>query len=164
MRARTCTCFALAALVALAMGCGSKKNLVKVEGKVTLDDQPLAGATVSFIPADGNGVPANGRTGDDGSFQLTTFNSGDGARPGDYKVVIVADPPAAAPAGGSPVDLTTPEGRAKAMAGVAKQSRKPSEKKASLVHSNYTQEAKTPLRQQVPAEGKVEIKLNKNGT
>ena len=75
----------LAAATLLATGCGSKNKLHKVEGTVTYDGKPLAGATVQFVPLDSNGTTANGMTGDDGSFRLTTHSTGDGAKPGDYK-------------------------------------------------------------------------------
>jgi hypothetical protein len=68
-------------------GCGNP-NPVKIEGLVTLDGTPVANATVMFSPADGGGTPASGMTGSDGVFHLTTYSTGDGALPGQYKVVV----------------------------------------------------------------------------
>jgi hypothetical protein len=75
---------------ALAGGCGGGPGKpIKVSGKVKwADGNPVVGATVSFMPTREGGREANGFTGEDGSFDLTTFNSGDGALPGDYKVLV----------------------------------------------------------------------------
>src|SRR2546423_1205426 len=67
------TCF-----VALA-GCG--RQFVPVEGTVTLDGKPLAGATVAFVP-EGPGQPASGFTDNEGVFRAGTLAKADGAAPG----------------------------------------------------------------------------------
>lgn len=77
---------ALFALAALA-GCGSA--YVAVEGTVRLDNQPLPGAQVLFVPKSG-GRPATGMTDAAGKFQLTTDAPNDGARPGEYDVGVTA--------------------------------------------------------------------------
>lgn len=162
MRTRTGACLALFAL-ALMLGCGGKQKLVKVEGKVLgPDGNPLPGATVRFIPLEGKGAPANGRTGDDGSFQLTTRNSNDGAAEGTYKIVISID---AEIQGGSTGGEVDPQALLKAgQEHMSRQKQGSLDKQRAQIHPNYSDDAKTPLRQQVPADGKVEIKLNKNGT
>jgi hypothetical protein len=153
----------LAAASILAAGCG-KNRLHKVEGVVTLNGNPLAGATVQFVPDDG-GRPANGLTGDDGSFKLTTYNTGDGARAGGYKVTVTVSASPSEIGAPSPND---PEGLKKAMAEYAKkqqeEKKKPTKKKPPTVHPNYSKVDKTPLRQQVPADGKVELQLNDKGS
>ena len=69
-------------------GCGNKNGLVKVEGIVKLNGEPLEGATVIFVPEDEKtGHPAQGLTDKDGHFVLRTA-SADGAYRGDYKVVV----------------------------------------------------------------------------
>ena len=79
-----------------AAGCG-RRPPVPVSGTVTLDGQPVEGATVTFhvLGRDREGRPATGQTDKTGTFHLKTGNAG-GARPGDYKVVIIkniiADP------------------------------------------------------------------------
>src|SRR5712692_350445 len=77
----------LSAVILTAAGCGGDKT-VKVEGLVTLDGNPLPGATVSFMPV-GEGRAATGQTGADGSFRLGTFGTDDGALAGEYKVIVV---------------------------------------------------------------------------
>lgn len=73
----------------LVVGCGGDSSLAPVEGVVTLDGKPVAGASVTFTPVEG-GRPAVGETGPDGTFQLTTFESGDGATIGPHQVAVVA--------------------------------------------------------------------------
>ena len=60
-----------------------KKGTASVSGKVTLDDRPLALATVTFHPEDGKGKPGKARTDADGSYVVK-----DGLAPGKYKVTI----------------------------------------------------------------------------
>src|SRR5437868_14394834 len=80
---------ALAATLGVAgTGCGGKDRPVKVEGVVTLDGNPVDSAVVLFNPVDAQGRQATGMTGSDGVFHLTTNAPGDGAIPGDYKVVV----------------------------------------------------------------------------
>lgn len=78
--------FALALTLA---GCGGSDRppMEKVSGTVTLDDQPIEGASVMFMPVDG-GKPAYGVTDAAGRFRLTTYDDGDGALVGDHRVTI----------------------------------------------------------------------------
>jgi hypothetical protein len=79
-------------LVALLWGCGKPvdPSLVPVSGTVTVDGQPLANATVTFIPKDGTpGFGGTGKT--DGSGQYTLTGSRDNAAgipPGEYRVAV----------------------------------------------------------------------------
>ncbi len=74
-------------LVATLAGC-SGSNMLPVEGTVTLDGEPLEGAAISFVPAEG-GRPCTGQTDADGHFTLASYVAGDGVPPGEYKVTIV---------------------------------------------------------------------------
>lgn len=72
-------------------GCGrSGPDVQMVLGKVTLDGQPLPGATVTFTPlASGAGRAAIGMTDEQGSFRLTAVRGGPpqrGTTIGDYAV------------------------------------------------------------------------------
>ena len=84
-------------LLFAAAGCNSRRTPVPVSGTVTLDGKPVEGATVTFhlLGDDKEGRPATGQTDTTGTFHLKTGND-DGARPGEYKVVItknvLADP------------------------------------------------------------------------
>jgi hypothetical protein len=76
----------LAIVVAMGVGCGGPAT-VPVTGTVTLDGEPVDGASVMFV-AEGEGRPASGTTDGSGNFTLTTFTGGDGALPGSYKVTV----------------------------------------------------------------------------
>jgi hypothetical protein len=70
-------------------GEGTNPNLVPVAGTVTLDNQPLVDATVTFIPlASTAGQGGTGRTGPDGKYELMHFREGKGVDPGEYMVVV----------------------------------------------------------------------------
>ena len=92
----------LVTLVA-ANGCGDGKiTRYPVTGTVLVDDKPAEGVQVIFIPVEGSDEfmrerPA-GYSGPDGTFQLTTFGTDDGAPAGDYQVMLrwfVANPQSA---------------------------------------------------------------------
>lgn len=87
---RYCVYVALLAALTLpvAAGCGSgNPSTVPVKGTVTLNGNPVDGASVTFVPEAG-GRPATGTTDASGQFTLTTFETGDGAPEGKYKVGV----------------------------------------------------------------------------
>jgi hypothetical protein len=148
-------------VAAAGTGCGGG-SLTKTTGTVTLDGQPLSGAMVQFIREDGKGTPATGITGTDGSFRLTTYSTGDGALPGDYKVLVTMPAEDSGPAAGqTPMD---PQERMEAMRKFAQDHKKADPNKARSLPASYGDAKKTPLRQRVPAEGNVEITLNSAGS
>jgi hypothetical protein len=68
----------------LLSGCGSRgPDLAPVSGTVALDGKPVAGAAVTFVPVQG-GRPASAVADEQGRFQLTTFQSEDGAIVGKH--------------------------------------------------------------------------------
>jgi hypothetical protein len=84
---------ALGLMVGLTAGIGCGGRMSTVEGKVTLDGTPVEGASVSFVPEDAKGQPANGITDASGTFTLKTGTKS-GVAPGNYKVVVVKTPQA----------------------------------------------------------------------
>jgi len=97
----------------LVAGCGGQKP-VPVSGKVTLNEQPLEGAIVTFIPENGASnaeLPgATGRTGADGTFEMKVADkeNASGAHIGSYVVRIripEEDIPEDAPAAAKAVKL-----------------------------------------------------------
>ena len=89
----------------IAAGCGGggKGKPVKVNGLLTWEDgTAISGATVQFMSQTEGGRDAMGLTGADGAFDLTTTNSGDGALPGDYKIVVTKSTAMAVGGGGGP--------------------------------------------------------------
>jgi hypothetical protein len=88
-------CLVLLGAAAFLFGCGGdtgKPKLGRVSGKVTYNGKPVTKGTVSFIPASGPGIAtgqsAAGEIGPDGSYQLTTFEGGDGAVLGEHRVIV----------------------------------------------------------------------------
>jgi hypothetical protein len=59
-----------------------------VSGKVTLKEKPIEGARVVFVAKEAGGLPASGITDEQGVYQLTTFEAGDGALAGEYLVKV----------------------------------------------------------------------------
>jgi hypothetical protein len=75
-------------LACLLTGCGgSGPVVVPVQGTVTREGKPLAGAAVMFLPAAG-GRPATGVTDQAGVFHLQTFKPLDGALLGEHRVSV----------------------------------------------------------------------------
>ncbi|NMC21707.1 MAG: carboxypeptidase regulatory-like domain-containing protein [Thermogutta sp.] len=98
------------ALVGIVLGgaCNrgaSKPKTYPVTGTVTMNGQPVVGATVTFTPkeppAPGQAGPqaAGGVTDEQGRYQIGTFAKGDGALPGEY-LVSVTKYEGVAPTGG----------------------------------------------------------------
>jgi hypothetical protein len=85
----------------LSAGCGGKSRpaikgklpLFPVKGKVVMDGQPLAGATLIFYATSDmprGAAPQRPRAvvEDDGTFQVSTYDNDDGAPAGQYKVTV----------------------------------------------------------------------------
>lgn len=80
---------ALSLLTLLSLGCGGSAHpdMVPVSGTVSYQGQPLAGAQVVFHN-DKAPRAASGQTDAQGNFTLTTFEPGDGAIVGEYRVSV----------------------------------------------------------------------------
>ena len=83
-------------LVCSLVGCSYDPNLPKlgkVHGKVTYKGKPLDGGRIVFTPATGKGGEtgqnASGEIDSSGSYEMTTFNTGDGAIIGQHIVTVV---------------------------------------------------------------------------
>jgi hypothetical protein len=158
-----------AVLVLIGSGCGSgAPKLHKVNGKVTLDGQPLAGAEIEFEPLDySTGLQsANGKTGQDGYYSLTTFVTGDGAMPGNYKVIITKGPESK---GGMERPANLGDGKGAVNMGQMMQKMSQASKGApalpkSDLHSDYSSREKTILKMTVPPpDGHADFALKKGG-
>lgn len=154
-------------MLALALapsGCASQDKPVAVRGVVTQDGKPVPGATVLFVPEGPDGRPANGLTDNDGAFQLTTFQKGDGALRGDYRVVVSKTEPRnwGGPALTQVYDAqkkkkTQPASYYRKVRATAAKPGKP------LLPAVYREAGQTPLRCRVPADGKVTLELRNGG-
>ncbi|MDR1924922.1 MAG: carboxypeptidase-like regulatory domain-containing protein [Planctomycetaceae bacterium] len=140
-------------------GCGYNglRGLVPVEGRVTLNGEPLADATVEFAPAELNGGQhgASGVTDASGRFVLKTNTESVGIAPGEYKVVVTKKDFATPldkkifdkKSGGSRVEIDGKE-----VINIVKY---------KITTGKYGSYKKTDLKETVPAKGNknVEIKL-----
>ena len=77
-------------------GCSADPNmpkLGKVSGKVTYQGKPLDAGRVVFTPVAGKGGAADqsatGEINSDGTYEMTTYNTGDGAVLGQLIVTVV---------------------------------------------------------------------------
>ena len=91
---------------------------------------------------------------------ISTFTDGDGALPGDYKVLVV--PPQAIPFVSDQKGMSLAEGMALYQKGLAELKNKPPPFGADIP-PRYSDPYKTPLRQHVPPDGKVTIALQSEG-
>ncbi len=153
---RASSSVALILLLMLALsGCGGKDQPVAVEGVVTLDGEPVEGATVLFKPQDGRGRPASGLTDSAGVFVLTTFREGDGVLPGSYLILVTktegreSAAPAIIPGDDQSIKIHYKERFAK-------------NRKKSLLPARYGDESKTPLSCTVPPGERVRLALQSN--
>ena len=80
----------LSVLLLCFCGCpGSSGNVGWVDGVVTLDGDPVAGATVRFYPETGRG--SSGKTDTNGYYELRYTRSEMGAIIGKHKVTITTE-------------------------------------------------------------------------
>lgn len=131
-------------LLLFLVGCGESRT-TPVEGVVLLDGQPLANASIQFVP-NGSGRDATGATNERGEFSMSTFDPNDGVAPGSYKVVI--SPPL------GEVDTTKYSSAADAMSAAAQA--RPAPK--STFPKKFTTPSETPLTQEVPT-GKEKLRF-----
>jgi len=80
-----------AALCLLMMGCESAEQYPPtspVTGKVTYKGEAVEGAAIQFRPSGTEVKVANAESGADGMYKLSTFEPGDGAMAGKFKVTV----------------------------------------------------------------------------
>ena len=93
--------------VVCVAGCGGSDlkelEVAYVEGKVTLDGTALDSGRIFFYPTSDDtrsgviGKPAQGIVASDGSYELTTYHSGDGAVVGTHRVTVMEESKETAP-------------------------------------------------------------------
>lgn len=81
--------------IVLVCGCGKSKpweKVVPVKGAVTHKGKPVKDAELAFFPVVEEGFPESVRpwakTTENGEFSVSTYNNGDGAPTGRYKVTV----------------------------------------------------------------------------
>lgn len=136
-------------LMLTAAGCGGgAEKPVTFTGKLTLDDQPVAGALVSFVREGKQGRDAHAQTRADGSFEMTTL-------PGEYKVLVEYHEPVEHKA--------TYRNQQEAMRAVEQEQAKPKKPPRYVIPRKYSDPSQTPLRQKVPPDGDALLKLQSKG-
>jgi Carboxypeptidase regulatory-like domain len=131
--------FAFFLLPCSVLGCSGP---VDVQGQVTLNGKPLAGATVTFVPLSG-GPEASAFTDAEGNFRLNGTKT-EGTLPGEYRVIVSKKE--------WPPGMTPPDPTKMTFASV--------KSKRETVPANYTVQDKTPLRVTVPRGGIRDIRLD----
>lgn len=99
---RYALCSLLLSLIS-TIGCGPRgdKDVVEVEGTVTLDGNPLPNATVLFIP--GQSRPSGAMTDENGHYELNYTDRQKGARVGKNRVQITTAQGPSETADGTPI-------------------------------------------------------------
>jgi hypothetical protein len=128
-------------------GCGGsdttgRQPVYKVSGTVTLNGAPLDGAIIAFAPQDGQPT-AVGKTDAEGKYQLTSYDFGDGAAAGAFRVVI--NKTVAAPAGGGAKVLGGDDHEAAEAAASTHSADSEIASVNSAIPSQYTSSVDTPL-------------------
>lgn len=81
-------------LLACAAGCGEdwRAETVPVTGSLSVNGEPATGAVITLYPQGGEVDERRSKpfavVGEDGSFQLKTYEANDGAPPGDYVATV----------------------------------------------------------------------------
>lgn len=124
--------------VSVGIGCsgGAKPETLPVKGKVTYKGSPVESGRITFQPKGTTETrPASGTIEPGGLYQLSSFESGDGAKPGEYTVVIESFT-------GGP----SPE--------------EPNAKQTWLVPEKYSKPNQSGLTANVPADAKPPVEIN----
>lgn len=78
----------LVCLLSFVSGCDNGPVVAPVQGIVKLDGKPLRTGTIMFYPEQGR--PAVANISEDGHYELQTYQPGDGALLGSYRVTVEA--------------------------------------------------------------------------
>ncbi|MGE3818261.1 MAG: hypothetical protein AB7I30_02400 [Isosphaeraceae bacterium] len=92
MRGRTIWLLVIALVGTVGCGPGNGLNLARVNGKVTLNGEPLKNGTIIFEPDESKGTTgpqAIGTIMSDGTYILSSETAGDGAVVGHHKIGIL---------------------------------------------------------------------------
>jgi hypothetical protein len=137
--------FAALSLPFLLAACSARPATVPVKGTLTVDSKPLAGAQVMFHAQDPQGKDATGSTDAAGAFKLSTFQPGDGALPGSYKITVAYSEHRAGPA---------VKDASEALDAPPKLS-----PQSLVLPAKYAQPDQTILKHRVPEDGDVKLEL-----
>ncbi|QDV23188.1 carboxypeptidase-like regulatory domain-containing protein [Aureliella helgolandensis] len=144
-------------LIGFSSGCGGNAlGTVEAGGQVTYKGEPLAGATVTFVPQAGQRA-ASGVSDASGRFHATTLAAGDGAMPGRYKVTVTKTQE-------STVPKTTAEMSADDMRKIERemmnQAPPPGREPVNLLPAKYKSAETSPFNCDLPDSGKGDFKFD----
>ena len=80
-------------LVLVLSGCSDEPErdpTIKIHGKITYKGEALKRGTIVFFPEGGKKI-ATSEIDEDGTYTLTTYQSNDGALPGEHQVTITSE-------------------------------------------------------------------------
>ena len=138
-------------------GCSnsSRPPTYRVSGTVTMQEKPVAGAVITFVPTSNEGAAASAITDSEGKYALTTWQAGDGARPGEYRVKVSKQEQATVDPSKMVQNLSIEEEQK-----IYVESKKPCPPAKSLVPSKYQDESSSGLSHTVPkGSSKFDIEL-----
>lgn len=105
--ARSCPVAAAVLLaISLVTGCGKPSHQLDtapVRGKVTIDGQPLTAGYVTVVTS--RGRASSGEIQPDGTFEMSTYEPGDGAQVGTHPVIVTPIPQDEYPSGPKPLPV-----------------------------------------------------------
>ena len=83
-------CLVALSMLAVLPACSKAIKTEGVTGVITYNGEPLADATVKFLPTDATGSQSYGKTNEKGEYKLQTLlGAADaGTTPGEYKVTV----------------------------------------------------------------------------
>jgi hypothetical protein len=149
-------------LILPAIGCS--KSFHKVEGTVTMDGQPVVGATVMLMPTGEGGQPGSGITDSSGKFKIINPTNDKGIAKGEYKIVITkaeAEGDSKAPDVNDPTKAFGDLMKGKMDTRKGKPTGPLVTKHKQLLNARYAKPETTPFTVNVPAEGDLNLKLEK---
>lgn len=128
-------------------GCpnSSRPATYRVTGTVTMQGKPVDGAVITFVPTSNEGQAASAITDAEGKYALTTWQAGDGARPGEYRVKVSKQEQTAVDPAKMVKNLSIEEEQK-----IYVESKKPRPPAKSLVPSKYLDESTSGLSHTVP--------------
>jgi hypothetical protein len=153
------------ALLAGLLGCSNNGlTLGKVRGTVTYKGQPLTAGEILFVPDESKGTTgpqALGSIGSDGSFTMSTEESGDGAIVGIHKVAITGRDPKPVSQGTVITDTSSPEDVLKAKASMGAVTKKTAEGPTVRDRSGAVYRLLTPEKLRDPQASGITVKVER---
>jgi hypothetical protein len=152
-------------LLAGLVGCSNNGlTLAKVRGTVTYKGQPLTAGEILFIPDESKGTTgpqALGSIGSDGSYMMSTEESGDGAIVGVHKVSITGRDPKPLSQANVITDSSSPDDVLKAKASMGAVTKKAADGPTIRDRSGAVFRLLTPEKLRDPQASGISVKIER---